>query len=124
MKQQKASLRSLEATLNSGALKRNGEEWKQVTDAIRRTKEEMKRLEEETKAVSQEMEKPQKGIAAFGQKWFGAFTMGVTGIKALQSNYPDFVVTETDGGFKPATPPAKGKADTEVDAIVAGFKKG
>lgn len=45
-------------------------------------------------------------------------------LKALQSNYPDFVVTETDGGFKPATPPAKGKADTEVDAFVAGFKKG
>ena len=87
MKQLKASLRSLEATLNSGALKRNGEEWKQVTDAIRRTKEEMKRLEEETKAVSQEMEKPQKGIAAFGQKWFGAFTMGVTGIKALHSAF-------------------------------------
>lgn len=87
MKQLKASLRSLEATLNSGALKRNGEEWKQVTDAIRRTKEEMKRLEEETKAVSQELEKPQKGIAAFGQKWFGAFTMGVTGIKALHSAF-------------------------------------
>ncbi|MFW5583449.1 MAG: phage tail tape measure protein, partial [Bacteroidales bacterium] len=87
MKQLKASLRSLESTLNSGALKRNGEEWKQVTDAIRRTKEEMKRLEEETKAVSQEMEKPQKGIAAFGQKWFGAFTMGVTGIKALHSAF-------------------------------------
>lgn len=87
MKQLKASLRSLEATLNSGALKRNGEEWKQVTDAIRRTKEEMKRLEDETKAVSQEMEKPQKGIAAFGQKWFGAFTMGVTGIKALHSAF-------------------------------------
>ena len=87
MKQLKASLRSLEATLNSGALKRNGEEWKQVTDAIRRTKEEMKRLEEETKAVSQEMENPQKGIAAFGQKWFGAFTMGVTGIKALHSAF-------------------------------------
>ena len=87
MKQLKASLRSLEGTLNSGALKRNGEEWKQVTDAIRRTKEEMKRLEEETKAVSQEMEKPQKGIAAFGQKWFGAFTMGVTGIKALHSAF-------------------------------------
>lgn len=87
MKQLRASLRSLEATLNSGALKRNGEEWKQVTDAIRRTKEEMKRLEEETKAVSQEMEKPQKGIAAFGQKWFGAFTMGVTGIKALHSAF-------------------------------------
>ena len=45
-------------------------------------------------------------------------------LKALQSNYPDFVVTETDGGFKPATPPAKGKADTDVDAFVAGFKKG
>lgn len=87
MKQLKASLRSLEATLNSGALKRNGEEWKQVTDAIRRTKEEMKRLEEETKAVSQELEKPQNGIAAFGQKWFGAFTMGVTGIKALHSAF-------------------------------------
>lgn len=87
MKQLKASLRSLEATLNSGALKRNGEEWNKVTDAIRRTKEEMKRLEEETKAVSQEMEKPQKGIAAFGQKWFGAFTMGVTGIKALHSAF-------------------------------------
>ena len=87
MKQLKASLRSLEGTLNSGALKRNGEEWKQVTEAIRRTKEEMKRLEEETKAVSQEMEKPQKGIAAFGQKWFGAFTMGVTGIKALHSAF-------------------------------------
>lgn len=87
MKQLKASLRSLEATLNSGALKRNGEEWKQVTDAIRRTKEEMKRLEEETKAVSQEMEKPQNGIADFGQKWFGAFTMGVTGIKALHSAF-------------------------------------
>lgn len=87
MKQLKASLRSLEGTLNSGALKRNGEEWKQVTDAIRRTKEEMKRLEEETKAVSQEIEKPQKGIAAFGQKWFGAFTMGVTGIKALHSAF-------------------------------------
>ena len=87
MKQLKASLRSLEATLNSGALKRNGEEWKQVTDAIRRTKEEMKRLEDETKAVSQELEKPQKGIAAFGQKWFGAFTMGVTGIKALHSAF-------------------------------------
>ena len=87
MKQLKASLRSLEATLNSGALKRNGEEWKQVTDAIRRTKEEMKRLEEETKAVSQEMENPQNGIAAFGQKWFGAFTMGVTGIKALHSAF-------------------------------------
>lgn len=87
MKQLKASLRSLEATLNSGALKRNGEEWKQVTDAIRRTKDEMKRLEEETKAVSQEIEKPQKGIAAFGQKWFGAFTMGVTGIKALHSAF-------------------------------------
>ena len=87
MKQLKASLRSLEGTLNSGALKRNGEEWKQVTDAIRRTKEEMKRLEDETKAVSQEMEKPQKGIAAFGQKWFGAFTMGVTGIKALHSAF-------------------------------------
>ena len=87
MKQLKASLRSLEGTLNSGALKRNGEEWKQVTDAIRRTKEEMKRLEDETKAVSQELEKPQKGIAAFGQKWFGAFTMGVTGIKALHSAF-------------------------------------
>ena len=87
MKQLKASLRSLEATLNSGALKRNGEEWNKVTDAIRRTKEEMKRLEEETKAVSQEMEKPQNGIAAFGQKWFGAFTMGVTGIKALHSAF-------------------------------------
>lgn len=87
MKQLKASLRSLEATLNSGALKRNGEEWNKVTDAIRRTKEEMKRLEDETKAVSQELEKPQKGIAAFGQKWFGAFTMGVTGIKALHSAF-------------------------------------
>lgn len=44
-------------------------------------------------------------------------------IKELQSNYSDFVVTETNGGFKPATPPAKGKTDTEVDAFLAGFNK-
>ena len=87
MKQLKASLRSLEATLNSGALKRNGEEWKQVTEAIRRTKEEMKRLEEETRAVTQELEQPKTGIAAFGQKWAGAFAVAVVGAKALQEAF-------------------------------------
>ena len=87
MKQLKASLRSLEATLNSGALKRNGDEWKQVTEAIRRTKEEMKRLEEETRAVTQELEQPKTGIAAFGQKWAGAFAVAVVGAKALQEAF-------------------------------------
>ena len=87
MKQLKASLRSLEATLNSGALKRNGDEWKQVTEAIRLTKEEMKRLEEETRAVTQELEQPKTGIAAFGQKWAGAFAVAVVGAKALQEAF-------------------------------------
>lgn len=41
-------------------------------------------------------------------------------INQMQSKYPDFVVKETQGGFKPATP-VKTTGSEESDAFISGF---
>lgn len=75
------TLKTLQSTLNSGAVARGSKEWDALTSAIRKTKEELSKIRQEQEVAMSSSDR----LAEWGNKWMGIAQIVETGMQVYDA---------------------------------------